>query len=136
MIAEAIGDVLAADSYLTSRLAAYNGNPAIITFDPPPADMAEPLVVIRGPRAGTRDGDRANKGVIADFDVACYADKGPSTKTLREIAWRIWLLLERANLSINGYEAVGVIAAPPRSAPDPDGFPGFIISISAQAIRR
>jgi len=136
VIASALGDILAADTALTDKLASYNSSPAITTIDPPPEDMGAPLVVLRGPVGGVRMGSRTSEGTIVDYDVTCYGNKGRSTATIRDVAWRIWELMERADLSISGYESVGVTALPPRSAPDPDGFPGWVIMTSVHAIRR
>ncbi len=129
MILDAIQTLLVNDTTLTDQLAVYDfgdGNkPAIFTVDPMPTDANHPAVIITTV-GGTSDfGTRAKKGGETRADVRVYNDKGYSRSTLDSIAWRLWDLLERGTLDIDGYEEVGVSCSPPIIAPDPDGFPGY-----------
>jgi len=134
MITKAIGDILKNDTDLTNLVATYRSEPAIIDIDPPPEDCPNPVVIIRGPISGGRGGTRDSKGGVADYDVACYIDNKYSFETLRNIGWRVWTLMERADFSLEGYESVGVTALPPRWAPG-DEYPGLIVQISCQFIK-
>lgn len=129
MILNAVETMLAADTTLTSQLATYDfgdgAEPAIFTVDPMPTDANHPAVIITQ-AGGTSDfGIRSDKGGEIRVDVRVYNDKGYSRSTLDSIAWRLWDLLERGTLDIDGYEEVGVSCSPPITAPDPDGFPGY-----------
>lgn len=135
MITKAIGDKLSANSFITDYLATYRSNPAVLDVDPVPEDCDYPAVLIRGPVSGDRSGTRGSKGSDTDYDVVLYGEKSYSWSELRQVAWKIWEVLERADFTLEGYESVGVQAAPPVTAPDPDGYPGFRVSVTVHSIK-
>lgn len=132
MLLEAIRDALLADSEITDDLATYDfGNssedPAIFTTDPIPEGCGHPAIVLTMV-GGISWGTRAKEGAEADIDARVYDDKLESTQRIRDIAWRMWKVINRASLTIDGYEEIGVAAEPPIQAPDPDGFPGLRVT--------
>jgi len=136
VIAKAIHAKLNATASVTSKLATYDFGdgavPAIFTVDPIPKDAALPAIVITLV-GGIRDGSRGQKGVDAGVDVRVWGDRKRSTATLRALAWAIWEALERAPLTIDGYEEVGCRADPPQALTDPDGFPGYLVAVRVRA---
>jgi hypothetical protein len=131
MILEAIRDVLLADSTVTDSLATHDfgdgGSPAIFTVDPIPETADHPAIILTM-AGGIPWGTRAQKGTEIDVDARVYDDKLESSQRIRDIAWRMWEVINRANLSVEGYSEVGVYADPPVQAPDPDGFPGLRVT--------
>jgi len=137
MMLKAIRDRLLATAAVTGGLASYNFGPpegslaGVFTCDPAPGDAATPLIVLTleaGPPWGTRDA----KGGEAGFQVRLIGSRGESTASLRDTAWAIWYAVERADLSIVGYEEVGVRVNTPGQITDQDGFPMFVIDGSVR----
>ena len=137
MILSPIRDRLASGSAVAAALAVYNFGsgdvPAIFTVDPIPEDAELPAVVLTL-MSGSTWGTRAKRGAEVAVDLSVYSDKTGSTAALRAAAWAIWERLNRAELTIVGYEEVGVIVTPPVTAPDPDGFPGLRMTATIRII--
>lgn len=131
-IVNAVRDYLTGVSSVADELAKYDFGSgevaALFTVEPAPEDCRGPLVVIvqsTGDEGTARD--RSHKGGQAFIDVKLWGNKRDSEKELRTIADAIWLAMDRADLTVSGYEFVNAIATPPQRLSDPDGFPGFII---------
>ena len=101
---------------------------AIFTATPLPSDDCLPAIVVQE-TGGTRWGVRARKGAIQTADVAIYGPKRRSAKGLRDLAYAVWLMLERARIELHDACSVMCIADPPSRVTDPDGFPGFRIGV-------
>jgi len=132
VIEEGIRDYLLAH-VTPGRLGSYDfgdgAEAAIFTVDPLPSDQCLPAIQILE-SGGVRFGTRARKGAQQYADVTVYGPKHRSAATLRDIAFEVWKLLERANLELRDACAVLCIADPPARFTDPDGFPGFRIAVS------
>jgi len=136
MIVKAIRDVLVADTTVTAALATYDfgdasEGPAVFTFDPVPNDASLPAIAI-SQVSGSRWGTQGNKGGEADVDVMIWGDKKRSWKALRELSWAVWTALERAHLSLSGYDEIGCMADLPAGLTDEDGFPGYMIRLTVR----
>ena len=128
MIKRAIHAKLVADSGVTDDLSTYdNGEasevPAIFTRDREPSDAATRFIVI-DEVGGSRFGVRANRGAEVDIDVRIIGTDSRSDKVIRDLAFKVWRLLDRVSLDLSseGYQEIGVMAGPPISLDDPDDF--------------
>lgn len=132
MILKAYHDLIVGNSDLTSEIASYTVGgddvPAVFTIDPIPEDAPLPAVRITMVGGGIEGGTKANKGGTMVVDVAVFVDKTNSRAEAEDIAWKLWLLLERGEIDIDGYDSTAVIADLPVDISDPDGFPGYLVS--------
>lgn len=133
-IVEAVRDLIAADATIRARLATYEfttdvSTVAVFTTDVMPEDAELPAVIIN--RSGGADfGTRGHEGEDAFVSVRIYANRDRRTDTIRKTAELLKKLLNRAELTVtDGYRAFRCIADPPISAADPDGFPGYLITV-------
>ena len=137
MIAEGIHALIIADSAVCADLTTYQfgtgaETPAVFTTDVIPEDAALPAVIINecgGPAWGTR----GRKGADVLTRVRVYGNKTRDTSALRDLAWRIWRLINRSVITPSDADFVScrTIADPPLLVPDPDGFPGYSIDVRA-----
>ena len=126
MIKKAIYDVLNADVTITAALAQYRSLPAIFTARIIPENCALPAILITQVSA-TPWGCRENRGSETMLDVDVYDDKDRSDKALNTLVHNVWRALDRASLSVSGYDTVLCVADSPLQINDPDGFPGYVI---------
>lgn len=125
---------LIADSTVANAVASYkfdgvSGTPAIFTRDPAPDDAAGPLIVISEVSAIAAGRDRGTRGGEVTVDVKVWGERDTSYKVLRDLSLNIWKALDRATLTISGFECVNVVALMPTRLDDPDGFPGYVVTI-------
>ena len=124
---------LNADVSVTSTLASYDfgsgSQPAIFTVNPPPQDAPTPLVLIVQTSAALSGRDRTTRGGEIGLDVTIWGDRGESEASINDAAMVVWRSLDRATISVSGYEVPMCLADPPVVSPDPDGFPGYRIAI-------
>ena len=126
---------LIATEAITSKLNTYRATsgaakvPAIFTSLTEPQDATGPYIIIRNPASGSggNSEDRGHIGGLSVVDVVVYDEKSRSSKSLREVAQLIWETLHRANLEDDAY-TMWALATPPSQLPDPEGFPGYVIS--------
>jgi hypothetical protein len=138
MLADALYKLLASDAGAAVRgqLASYNGAAAVFTTDLP-EDCALPAILIAetgGQPWGCRDSEGAEEGAA----LRVFGDRGASQATLREIAWALWALVNRAALDNHlpaGWEDWGLTAEPPAGITDDAGFPGFEVRASARLLK-
>ena len=118
---------------ITDYLSTYNFGggaiPAIFSEDPAPDNAECPLITIEmeGGAGGASVRDRGNRGGNVGFGIKLWYDKDHSQKEMREVAETIWKTLDRADLTLSGYEFVQCLSTPPGQLSDPDGFRGFLI---------
>lgn len=137
MILEAVRTVLLADTDVTDALAEYDfgdgGSPAIFTTDPIPEDSGLPAIVLTM-QEGIPWGTRSQRGAEADVYARMYDNKTQSSERVRNLAWDVREAIERAALTLDGYEEVGVYADTPMISPDPEGFPGYRLRITVRIL--
>ena len=140
MIKRAIQALLAADSGITDELSTYDTGgvseePAIFTKDQEPSDALTRFIVI-DQVGGSRFGVRANRGAEIDIHVRIVGSETRSDKALRDIAFDVWRLIDRAPLDLTseGYGELGVLASPPISLDDPDEFPGYVVPVTVRIL--
>lgn len=138
MIAEAIRAVLVADVTLTAQLATYDSGagdePAVFAFEPAPRNCANPVIVVVQDGYAGEFGTREHRGALARATVKVWGDKGHSDAALSALAWRVWSVLDRAHLTLVGFEEVGVFAQTPGRTEDDDGFPGYILPVDVRIL--
>ena len=134
-----IYDRLNTTEAITSKLNTYRATtgvpaiPAIFTSFTEPQDATGPYIVIRNPASGSggNSEDRGHIGGLSVVDVVVYDEKSRSSKSLREVAQLIWETLHRADLEDDSYD-MWSLATPPSQLPDPEGFPGYVISCNVK----
>jgi len=132
ILTRAIYDKLAGDATLTAMLATYKGLPAIFTTDPAPGDTGLPYIVTAGEVTQVPSDTKTTRGRDLIRDVRCYAKADGSAVVIETIAERVYALLHRQKLPINGYQWVISNCAGPIVADEKD-FYGRIISLSLTA---
>ena len=139
-LVKAIRDALLADSDVTDGLSTFDfggasEQAAIFDRQPIPRDADLPAVAV-DLAAGGNWGTRGYRGAEMVVDVQIWGEKGTSRAGLRDTAWAIFRCLDRATLALTGYTEVGVQARPPRTSPDPDGFPGYLLEVSIRILEQ
>ncbi len=132
ILTAAIYDKLAGDATLTAMLAIYKGLPAIFTTDPAPGDTGLPYIVSAGEVTQAPADTKTTQGRSLIRDVRCYAKADGSAVVIESIAERVYELLHRKSLPINGYQWVISNCGGPIVADEKD-FYGRIISVSLLA---
>lgn len=135
MIAKAIRDRLVADSTVTDFLSIYDlgsGAVAAVFTEAIPEDASTPLVEIVQ-TGGDDDSRRSGSQMQVEYMVTIYASKDyAQSRGIVRIANHIWNLLNQATVTADsGYASSRLRAAPPTDTPDPDGFPGRTIRVTA-----
>lgn len=132
-VEKAVRDLLVADGTVTAGLNTYafttgSETPAVFTGPKLPDDAKYPAVLIMQ-ISGTPWGTRDSRGGEIFADVDLWGDKDQSLATLRATAEDIQQALDRATLSVSGYDCVLCQADPEIRTDDDDGFPGYRIAI-------
>lgn len=121
---------LKADIPLAALLAQYQGDPAIFTSWPVPADAERPYVVTAGHVADVdNDADGISLRTIVR-DVACYGDNRGSAKEIEEIAEAVRSALHGQIFTIDGGHLLVCRCAGPIVAPTDDRVIGRIVTAS------
>lgn len=131
MIKKAIWTIIDNTLGVTDQLATYDytdgtWSPCIFTSRKIPEDAHYPAIHITqvsGVQWGTRDSRGGN--VLIDVDI--YDDKEESDKDLNALAHDVWELLNRADLTVEGYTSILCLADPPMQKEDRDGYPGYLV---------
>jgi len=122
---------------LETDVAVYGGLKAIFTAGLP-EDAPLPAILITA--VGGRDwGCRDTKGGELRMDVQIFANKLESDQALRDLTWKVYVLLNRHTLLPHitnaGYTNVGCTASPPQRSNDEFGFPGFTIPLTVRVAK-
>lgn len=133
-VVEAMYNLIVADTDMRARLATFEftddvATPAVFTTEVIPKNCDYPAVIIN--RTGGVDfGTRCSEGEDTLVSVRLYGDRDRAHDKLRRTANILKKLLNRAELTVtDGYRAFRCIADPPSAIPDPDGFPGYLITV-------
>jgi len=108
-VTQAVYDRLAADPTLASMLAAYEGRPAVFTYEPVPGDAPLPLIVSSGDVSGRVNVPESTKltyGARVMRDVRIFAEASGSMAEIEAIAERVWELFEKAEMFVPGWTQV------------------------------
>lgn len=132
MFLEAIYDKLSADSTLTALLGTYEGEPAIFTVDPAPGDADMPFIVISPILDQAPFDTKTSQGRSARIDVRCYAGATGSAVNIEAISERVYTLLHRSELTIDGHAWLWSSCFGPISADEADAY-GRIITLQVTA---
>lgn len=116
-----IYNLLSADGPLTAMLATYGGEPAIFTTFPTPGDATLPYIVTAGEAVATNVDTKTTRIRELFRDVKVFAAPAGGAEDVEQIADRVYDLLHRRELTIDGYEWVlseclGPITADERDA--------------------
>jgi hypothetical protein len=112
----AIYTALSSDATLVALLASYKSEPAIFTIDPAPGDATLPYIVTAGDVVSVPFDTKNCTGETVTRDIRCYADADGSVATIEEIARRVYDILHRQPLTIDGYEWIMSDCAGPNVA--------------------
>ncbi len=99
----ALYERLASDGTLAALLAEYQGEPAVFTVDPAPADASLPYIVTAGSVTDTPWDTKTTRGRQVWRDVRCYAPTTGSAATVEAMAERVRALLHRHYLEVDGH---------------------------------
>jgi hypothetical protein len=99
----ALYERLVGDAALAGLLAEYQGQPAVFTVDPAPADAALPYIVTAGSVVDTPWDTKTTRGRQVWRDVRCYAPATGSAVTVEAMAERVRALLHRDYLEVEGH---------------------------------
>ncbi len=139
-LAQAVHDTLAGDDTLADMLATYEhetGTAAPAIFDGliPPDDALLPAVSFSLSGA-TRWDTIGQGGYTTSVDVRAYANKTGSRNTLRAIGERIYELFHGQRIEVENHEEWGWYADAPIAADDPDGYPGVLVGMRVNLLRK
>jgi hypothetical protein len=121
-----------ADTPITAALETYaftSGNaatPAVFTGRTLPKDAAYPAIWLNV-RSADPWNDRDKHGAILHIDVQILGEKDQSDKTLENLAWRVWDVLDRTKPTLNGFTCHGCIADPPQVTTADDHYPSYVV---------
>jgi len=121
VLTPAVYNALVADEVLVALLASYEGSPAVFTTFPAPPDASLPYIVTAGDAVVANFDTKTTRGREMWRDVKCYANAAGGAGDVEQIAQRVYDLLHRTELIIDGYEWVlseclGPVAADERDA--------------------
>ena len=128
MLTAAIDARLRGDATLVAMLADYNGQAALFTTDPAPANAIMPYIVTAGEVSDRAYDTKTTLGRELRRDVRCYAPIAGSVVTIEAIAERVRALLHRQVLSVSGYDVWLAECSGPIVADEPDAY-GRIVTV-------
>lgn len=138
MLTRAIQNAIANNVEIAAGLATWDFGsglaPAVFTTDPAPADCRNPVVVIVE-TGGSEGGSRGTVIDYVDHSIKIWGDKTGSDDLIRALAYKIQMLLHRAALTGDGITSHRSVASIPASMKDPDGYPGYMITVNSLLIR-
>jgi len=143
---EALHSLIVAQPWMP-RLSKYDfGNgeeePAVFTVDPPPPDAQEPLIIISQSGGDEEDSvsTRSDISAVYQYTMRVYDKKSESEKGLRAIVNRLYHLFFNGDgrkpssySGVDGKVVEKVTVSVPSSAPDNEGFPGYIMTVTITA---
>jgi hypothetical protein len=145
VVGEAIRTALIGDELIADALSKWQGEPAVFTRRPAPADAKDPMIIVN-PDAAIGDEDAlSSPRPVVMRDVAVYGkkaapgDTSDQTRKVERIAYRMRELFHRQKFSLvlDGYSVIGIVVAGPVPAPvDDDVTVGRLISLTIRLARR
>lgn len=135
---------LIAAATVGDRLAQYQGEPAVFTRRPVPADAQDPMVIVNPDTAITDEDGLTSERPVVLRDIAIYGRKGapgdPSdqTRLVESLGYSVRALFHRQKFSVQpeGYSVIGITAAGPFVAPvDDDVTVGRLVSLTIRLRR-
>lgn len=128
LVTQALYERLAGDATLVGLLSTYRGEPAIFTTDPAPGDAELPYIVSAGHVAVVPFDTKVDRGRQIWRDVRCYAAADGSAVTVEALAERVWALLHRQPLDVEGFGVFLAQCSGPIAADEPDAY-GRIVTV-------
>lgn len=125
----AIRSVLNADPQISGLLSTYKSFGASIFSDPAPKDAALPYIIISDPVSTSAFDTKTTRGREILLDVRCYIPNGGDRAKLDAIAERVYTLLHRKEIPVEGFKVVIAAASPPMGSPEEAFAIGRIVSI-------
>ena len=129
-----IYDLLIVDPVLGGMLSSYGGDPAIFTVWPAPEDAELPYIVTAGDVSGAPFDSKTTRGRDILRDVHVFAERTGSAVEVETIADRVWDVLHRRELEIDGYRWILSECSGPIVADERDAY-GRIVSVRVVAER-
>ena len=136
MIAEALRGVLQAAPGITDKLGTWEFSsgvpkPAIFTSRIIPEGCDYPAVLITEV-GGMPWGTRGSKGSDTSFQIVVWDNKDEDESLVRDLAWAIWTLFTRRDLTPQlepyGYVGIRCLLDAPVFHTDEHGFPGYLLT--------
>ena len=104
--------------------------PAVFTTDAAPDDCEPPLAIVTAD-GGMPGGVRGRRGGAWQGSVRVYGPKSLTNKALYQCARNIWRALDRATVTPDGFTQTKVQCSLPAGLPRAQGFPGYLLNLSA-----
>ncbi len=126
-LAPALREAIIGNIAITALLSTWEGEPAVFTRRPTPADAIYPLIQI-SPDISVVDRDMLVEQIpVIRRDIAVYGDQGPvpdvgQYRIVEQIAYLLRKQFHRKRLSISasGYNVIDIVAHGPMTAPVDD----------------
>jgi hypothetical protein len=127
-VTEAMHARLANDGTLISLLAAHNGEPAVFTTEPVPGKAEMPYIVTAGEAASRPFDTKTSRGREIWRDVRCYAAASGSAERVEAMAERVYALLHRLPLAVEGFGVLLAECTGPIVADEDDAY-GRVVTV-------
>jgi hypothetical protein len=120
---------------ITSKLATYQGSPAVFTRRPVPSDAAYPVIVISPDVISDNQDGITQKRPYLVRDIAIYGENDTAAKyrNVEDIGYLIAALFHRKNraITVTGWGVTDILATGPIPAPvDDDARVGRVVSLA------
>ena len=136
MIAPILAALIADNDGITTQLAVYEDAPAIFTGGMPD-DASLPAIDISA-LGGSDDSVQDARGAALSASVQVFGPNGFSRKATRDLAWALWRLINRADISTQlaaaGFDDLGCVCDPPLNTQDGLGMPGYTLRVTARVL--
>ena len=128
-LTQTLDDLFKADTVLQGLLATYKEQPAFFSIDPPPTAAEKPYIVSAGDLAAVPFDTKEQRGHEIYRDIRCYTAATGSAKTVDAIAKRVYDLLHRQPLVVDGMPVLLADCTGPRKGPDEDAAYSRIVTL-------
>ena len=138
MLTTAIQKAISSNSTIAASLAKWDFGtgsvePAVFTTEPAPEACHNPIIVVVQ-TGGYNEDARGRRKEFIDHVIKVWGDRTGSDLALRTLARQVKNLLHRASLTVEGAKKHFSIASVPSRLTDPDGYPGYTITVNSLVI--
>jgi hypothetical protein len=108
----------------------FAGLPKVFTQYQLPQGVTDPYVVINPSPSNVPNDTKLSVGLVIQKDIAAYTSANGDTSKVDEIIGRIWGMLHRQPLDVEGWENIIVNSSGPIVAPTDKTLYGRLVSVS------